>query len=74
MPRREAAAQLAGGEGPRRLVHLPTATCAIALVERVVHHADIVKIEGESYRLREFQADATSRSESRHDKKQPAEA
>ena len=29
----------------------PSATCATALVERVVHHADIVKIDGESYRL-----------------------
>jgi DNA replication protein DnaC len=52
----------------------PTATCATALVERVVHHADIVKIEGESYRLRESQADATSRSKSRRDKKPPPEA
>ena len=51
----------------------PSATCATALVERVVHHADIVKIEGESYRLRESQADATSRSKSRRDKKPSAE-
>ena len=28
----------------------PTATCAHALIERVVLHADVVKIEGESYR------------------------
>jgi DNA replication protein DnaC len=47
----------------------PSATCATALVERVVHHADIVKIEGESYRLRESQLEATSRSNSRRDKK-----
>ena len=52
----------------------PSATCATALVERVMHHADIVKIDGESYRLRESQADATSRSKSRRDKKQPPEA
>ncbi len=38
----------------------PSATCATALVERVMHHADIVKIEGESYRLRESQIDATT--------------
>ena len=36
----------------------PSATCATALVERVVHHADIVKIEGESYRLRESEVAA----------------
>jgi hypothetical protein len=45
----------------------PSATCATALVERVVHHADIVKIEGESYRLRESQVDATARGNSRRD-------
>jgi hypothetical protein len=47
----------------------PSATCATALVERVVHHADIVKIEGESYRLRESQQDANTRDVSRRDKK-----
>jgi IstB-like ATP binding protein len=50
----------------------PSATCATALVERVVHHADIAKIEGESYRLRESQVDATTRSKSRRDKKASA--
>jgi len=39
----------------------PTATCATALVERVVHHADIIKIEGQSYRLRESELAATTR-------------
>jgi len=43
----------------------PNATCASALVERIVHHADIVKIEGESYRLRESKTDAEQRRESR---------
>lgn len=49
----------------------PSATCATALVERVVHHADIVKIEGESYRLRESQLDADKRGASRRDKTPP---
>jgi DNA replication protein DnaC len=49
----------------------PSATCATALVERVVHHADIVKIEGESFRLRESQTAATSRSNARREKKPP---
>lgn len=31
----------------------PGAACATALVDRVVHHADVIHIEGESYRLRE---------------------
>jgi DNA replication protein DnaC len=43
----------------------PSATCATALVERVVHHADIVKIEGDSYRLRESELAASTRRDSR---------
>jgi DNA replication protein DnaC len=31
----------------------PNATSAVALIDRLVHHADIIAIEGESYRLRE---------------------
>jgi DNA replication protein DnaC len=30
----------------------PNAACATALIDRVVHHAEILKIEGQSYRLR----------------------
>jgi DNA replication protein DnaC len=48
----------------------PTATCATALIERVVHHADVVKIEGESYRLRESEREATARRTSRRSKKE----
>lgn len=47
----------------------PSATCATALVERVVHHADIVKIEGESYRLRESELAANTRRDSRRSTK-----
>lgn len=31
----------------------PSATSATALIDRLVHHADVIKIEGDSYRLRE---------------------
>ena len=31
----------------------PGAACTTALIDRVVHHADIITIEGKSYRLRE---------------------
>lgn len=34
----------------------PNATCVTALIDRVIHHADIIAIEGESYRLREAKA------------------
>ena len=50
----------------------PSATCATALIERVVHHADVVKIEGESYRLRESELAANTRRDSRRSKKKDA--
>jgi DNA replication protein DnaC len=31
----------------------PNATCAVALIDRLTHHAEIITIEGESYRKRE---------------------
>ena len=39
----------------------PNATCATALIDRVVHHAEIISIEGESYRLREAKEAAEER-------------
>lgn len=34
----------------------PNAACTTALIDRVVHHAEIIAIEGDSYRKREAQA------------------
>lgn len=48
----------------------PNATCATALIDRVVHHADVIAIEGESYRARE--ADAQSKARRSRRKEQPA--
>jgi DNA replication protein DnaC len=31
----------------------PNATCAVALIDRLTHHAEIITIEGECYRKRE---------------------
>lgn len=39
----------------------PNAACTTALIDRVVHHAEIIAIEGESYRRREAQAAKPSR-------------
>ena len=39
----------------------PNASCVVSLVDRLVHHAEIIPIEGESYRLKE----AKERSEQR---------
>ncbi len=38
----------------------PNATCATALIDRIIHHADVIDIEGQSYRLR--QAEVRSRA------------
>jgi DNA replication protein DnaC len=35
----------------------PNATTVTALIDRVVHHADIIAIEGDSYRRREAKSD-----------------
>ena len=48
----------------------PNATCATALIDRVVHHADVIAIEGESYRAREAEQSAKER---RSKKKPPTE-
>ena len=39
----------------------PNATCATALIDRVVHHADVIAIKGESYRAREAEISAEAR-------------
>lgn len=39
----------------------PNATCATALIDRTVHHADVVAIEGDSYRRRDAETDKKSR-------------
>ena len=40
----------------------PNAACVVSLVDRLVHHAEIITIQGESYRLKE----AKERAEQRH--------
>ena len=42
----------------------PNATCATALVDRVIHHADVIPIEGKSYRLRQAEDHARAVDES----------
>jgi DNA replication protein DnaC len=39
----------------------PNAACTTALIDRLVHHSDIVSIEGDSYRLREAESSKASR-------------
>lgn len=37
----------------------PNAPCVVSLIDRLIHHAEIVSIEGESYRLKEARERAT---------------
>ncbi len=40
----------------------PNAACATALIDRVIHHADVISIEGKSYRLREAEDAAAGKN------------
>jgi DNA replication protein DnaC len=39
----------------------PNATCIATLLDRLLHHADVTVIEGESYRVRESEQEAAAR-------------
>lgn len=39
----------------------PNAACVVSLIDRLVHHSQIIAIEGESYRMKEAQEQATKR-------------
>jgi DNA replication protein DnaC len=39
----------------------PNATCIATLLDRLLHHADVTLIEGESYRIRESEQEAAAR-------------
>ena len=40
----------------------PNATCATALIDRAIHHADVIAIAGESYRRRDAKASKTRKT------------
>ena len=41
----------------------PNASCAVALIDRLTHHAEIITIEGESHRKREAEQAQKRRQE-----------
>jgi DNA replication protein DnaC len=49
----------------------PNAMCATALIERIVHHADVISIQGKSYRAREAEQDTKERAKRRAKTKPP---
>lgn len=46
----------------------PNASCVVSLVDRLVHHAEIISIEAESYRLKEAKEQAEKRRKKRKTK------
>jgi DNA replication protein DnaC len=49
----------------------PNAACVTAMVDRIVHHADILTIEGDSYRRREAEKDKRTRQATRRSRRKP---
>jgi DNA replication protein DnaC len=47
----------------------PNAACVVSIVDRLVHHSEILNIEGESYRLKEAKEKNTARNAKRNKKK-----
>jgi DNA replication protein DnaC len=43
----------------------PNAACVVTLIDRLVHHAEIVQIEGDSYRLKEAKEEAARKAKER---------
>jgi DNA replication protein DnaC len=49
----------------------PSATCVVTLVDRLVHHAEIVQINGDSYRLKEAKEEAARKAKDRAARRRP---
>jgi hypothetical protein len=54
----------------------PNTACAVALIDRLTHHAEIIPIEGESHRLREAELAQHARRApaAADDRKRPSKA
>ena len=47
----------------------PSAACVVSMVDRLVHNAEVIAIEGESYRLKEAQERAEQRAQQRRQRR-----
>lgn len=47
----------------------PNAACVVSLVDRLVHRAEVISIEGESYRLKEARERTEARARQRSAKR-----
>ena len=48
----------------------PNASCVVTLIDRLVHHSEIISIEGESYRLKEAREQSAARAAQRKGRQQ----
>jgi DNA replication protein DnaC len=48
----------------------PNAACVVSLIDRLIHNAEIVALEGESYRLKEARERTERRAQKRRQAKQ----
>ena len=39
----------------------PNAACVVSLIDRLVHHSEVIAIEGDSYRMKEAREQAAQR-------------
>lgn len=49
----------------------PNAACAVSLIDRLVHHAEIIQIDGASYRLKEAKERSAQRRQQRDARRSP---
>ena len=49
----------------------PSAACVVAMIDRIIHHADILQIDGESYRAKEANERAEKRAGKRKTRQKP---
>jgi DNA replication protein DnaC len=47
----------------------PNAACVVSLVDRLTHNAEVIALEGDSYRLKEARERAEQRAQRRKKKK-----
>ena len=49
----------------------PNASCVVAMIDRLVHHAEILSIKGDSFRRKEAQEAAAAKSKKRKTREVP---
>jgi DNA replication protein DnaC len=49
----------------------PNAACVVTLIDRLTHHAEVIQIEADSYRLKEAKERAAEKTRRRKDKRPP---